>query len=155
MDKSVGVRFQLSASVIDLLTCAAIDTTPVLPGMRRRLVADIALLIIKGGEGGIELAKRVCEVCENTEIEKLCHPYELDEGVCEKIENVAKKIYGADGVDFSEEALAKIKTIEEKGCGNSIAFKGEAYCIYSAVSSNRRIIGEAIEYPTIYISTKR
>ena len=48
---------------------------------------------------------------------KLCHPYALEEGVCEKIENVAKKIYGADGVDFSEEALEKIKTIEEKGCG--------------------------------------
>jgi formate--tetrahydrofolate ligase len=42
----------------------------------------------------------------------------LDEGVVEKIENVAKKIYGADGVDFSDEALEKIKTIEEKGCGN-------------------------------------
>ena len=49
MDKSVGVRLQLSASVIDLLTCAAIDTTPVLPGMGGRLISDIALLIIKGG----------------------------------------------------------------------------------------------------------
>ena len=49
MDKSVGVRFQFSASVIDLLACAAIDTTPVLPGVGGRFVADIALLIIKGG----------------------------------------------------------------------------------------------------------
>ena len=45
------------------------------------------------------------------------YAYELDEGVCQKIEHIAKKIYGADGVDFSEEALAKIKTIEDKGCG--------------------------------------
>ena len=73
-------------------------------------------VFLKGGEGGKELAEAVVKACEIPS--KLCFPYELDEGVCEKIENVAKKIYGADGVDFSEEALAKIKTIEEKGCGN-------------------------------------
>ena len=56
---------------------------------------------------------KACEIPSKMEF-----PYALDEGVCEKIENIAKKIYGADGVDFSEEALAKIKTIEEKGCGN-------------------------------------
>ena len=46
------------------------------------------------------------------------YPYELSESVATKIEKIAQKIYGADGVDFSEEALMKIKTIEEKGCGD-------------------------------------
>ena len=65
-------------------------------------------VFLKGGEGG-----QACEIPS-----KLCHPYDLDEGVCQKIENVATKIYGADGVDFTDEALAKIKIIEDKGCGN-------------------------------------
>ena len=73
-------------------------------------------VFLKGGEGGKELAAEVVKACEIPS--KMEFPYALDEGVCEKIENIAKKIYGADGVDFSEEALAKIKTIEEKGCGN-------------------------------------
>ena len=73
-------------------------------------------VFLKGGEGGKELAEEVVKACEIPS--KMEYPYALDEGVCEKIENIAKKIYGADGVDFSEEALAKIKTIEEKGCGN-------------------------------------
>ncbi len=49
MDKSVGVRFQLSASIIDLLACAAIDTTPALPSVGGGFIADIALLVIKSG----------------------------------------------------------------------------------------------------------
>ena len=43
--------------------------------------------------------------------------YDLQSPVAKKIEDVAKKIYGADGADFSEEALEKIKTIEAKGEG--------------------------------------
>ena len=73
-------------------------------------------VFLKGGEGGKELAAEVVKACEIPS--KMEFPYALNEGVCEKIENIAKKIYGADGVDFSEDALAKIKTIEEKGCGN-------------------------------------
>ena len=79
-------------------------------------VAVFTDVFLKGGEGGVELAEEVVKACEIPS--KLCHPYDLNEGICEKIENVAKKIYGADGVDFSDEALEKIKTIEEKGCGN-------------------------------------
>ena len=73
-------------------------------------------VFLKGGEGGKELAKEVVKACEIPS--KLAHPYELDDKVCEKIEKIATKIYGADGVNFTDEALAKIKTIEEKGCGN-------------------------------------
>ena len=73
-------------------------------------------VFLKGGEGGKELAKAVIDACEIKS--KLCHPYELTDGVCEKIEKVAQKIYGADGVDFTDEALAKIKIIEEKGSGD-------------------------------------
>jgi formate--tetrahydrofolate ligase len=79
-------------------------------------VAVFTDVFLNGGEGGKELAEEVVKACEISS--KLRFAYELDEGVCQKIENVAKRVYGADGVDFSEEAAAKIKTIEEKGCGN-------------------------------------
>lgn len=79
-------------------------------------VAVFTDVFLQGGEGGKALAEEVVKACDIPS--KLAHPYELEEGVCEKIEKVATKIYGADGVDFSDEALAKIKTIEEKGCGN-------------------------------------
>ena len=72
-------------------------------------------VFLKGGEGGEELAREVVKACDIPS--KLCHPYELDDGVCEKIEKIAQKIYGADGVDFSDEALEKIRDIEAKGEG--------------------------------------
>ena len=46
------------------------------------------------------------------------YAYDLNDGVCKKINDVVQKIYGGDGADFSEDALRKIQTIEEKGCGN-------------------------------------
>ena len=79
-------------------------------------VAVFTDVFLHGGEGGKELAAEVVKACEIPS--KLHFAYELSEGVCQKIENVAKKVYGADGVDFSDEALEKIKQIEEKGCGN-------------------------------------
>ena len=72
-------------------------------------------VFLKGGEGGKELAEEVAKACDIHS--RLEFAYELDAPVAEKIEAVAKKIYGADGVDFSDEALKKIAAIEEKGCG--------------------------------------
>ena len=72
-------------------------------------------VFLKGGEGGKELAEEVAKACDIPS--RLEFAYALDAPVAEKIEAVAKKIYGADGVDFSDEALKKIAAIEEKGCG--------------------------------------
>ena len=73
-------------------------------------------VFLKGGEGGKELAEEVAKVCDIPS--RLEFAYELDAPVAEKIEAVAKRIYGADGVDFSDEASKKIAAIEEKGCGS-------------------------------------
>lgn len=73
-------------------------------------------VFLKGGEGGKELAAEVVKACGVPS--KLEYAYDLKEPVAKKIEDVARKIYGADGVDFSEEVLAKIGRIEEKGCGD-------------------------------------
>lgn len=56
----------------------------------------------EGGKGGIELAQKVVEACEKEN--NFHYLYDLDMPVYEKIETIAKEIYGADGVDFTKEA---------------------------------------------------
>lgn len=73
-------------------------------------------VFLKGGEGGTELAKAVVEECDKPS--KLHYSYNLSDGVIKKIEDIVKNVYGGDGADFSETALAKIKNIESKGLGN-------------------------------------
>ncbi len=63
-----------------------------------------------GGEGAEELAKAVIEACE--EKTQMVPLYDWDAPVRERIEKVATKVYGADGVDYSPEALRKLKLIE-------------------------------------------
>ncbi|MBQ8657622.1 MAG: formate--tetrahydrofolate ligase [Clostridia bacterium] len=79
-------------------------------------VAVFTDVFLKGGEGGKELAEEVVKACELPS--KMEYAYELDESVEAKIEKIAKRIYGADGVELSDEAKAKIAAIEAKGCGN-------------------------------------
>ena len=64
----------------------------------------------KGGDGAIEFAEAVVEACEEkTEFKFL---YELDEPVKDRIEKVAKEVYGADGVEYSPEANASLARIQ-------------------------------------------
>ncbi|MEM3341203.1 MAG: formate--tetrahydrofolate ligase [Thermoplasmata archaeon] len=72
----------------------------------------------KGGEGGLELAKAVLEAVEPTEPGKVSHfrpivPQELH--VRDKIELIAKRVYGAEGVIYESQAQADIKNIESLG----------------------------------------
>ena len=70
----------------------------------------------KGGEGAKDLAEKVVSICENKK--ELKFMYDLNDSIKNKIENVAKKIYGAQGVVYSEEAEAEIARIEKLGKGN-------------------------------------
>ena len=64
-----------------------------------------------GGEGALELADAVIDACnEENEFRFL---YELDTPLREGIDLIAKHVYGADGVEYSPEALNKIKKVEE------------------------------------------
>ena len=68
----------------------------------------------KGGEGGIALANKVLETLENKESHfKVL--YEDSLSLEEKIETVAKEIYGADGVTYSPAAKRELKRITELG----------------------------------------
>ena len=66
-----------------------------------------------GGEGGIELAKKVVASCEKPQ--KFQCLYELDLPIKEKINALATKIYGADGVVYSPAADAAIRDIDALG----------------------------------------
>ena len=70
----------------------------------------------KGGDGAKDLAEKVVELCEIPENFK--YTYELDEDVEEKIRKVAKNIYGAENVEFSNEAKESIEEIKRLGFGN-------------------------------------
>ena len=71
----------------------------------------------KGGEGGIELAKKVLETLETKT--SGYHPLYADElSLKEKIETIAKEIYGARGVIYEPAANKQLAKIEEMGFGN-------------------------------------
>ncbi|MFO8060901.1 MAG: formate--tetrahydrofolate ligase [Bacillota bacterium] len=64
-----------------------------------------------GGEGALELADAVIEACEEPNDFKFL--YELDTPLRERIELIATEVYGADGVEYSADALAKAKRMEK------------------------------------------
>ncbi len=68
----------------------------------------------KGGEGGIELARKVLETVENSDA-KLQPTYDINDPLEEKIVKIAVEVYGADGVDFSPKARRTLKKLEELG----------------------------------------
>jgi len=63
-----------------------------------------------GGEGALELADAVIEACEEKSEFKFL--YELSEPLSQRIYKVATEVYGADGVDYSADATAKLKRME-------------------------------------------
>jgi formate--tetrahydrofolate ligase len=69
----------------------------------------------KGGEGAKELAKKVVELIENNPSPAVQPTYELEEPLTEKIQKVARKIYGAKDVSFTEQATAKLAQFSEWG----------------------------------------
>lgn len=83
----------------------------------REVGVNVALSEVwsKGGEGGIELAKEVVRLCE--EPNEFRQSYELDRRIEEKLEEICKKIYHADGVNLTDNAKKQAKQLEELGFG--------------------------------------
>lgn len=70
----------------------------------------------KGGEGATNLAKQVIDICDKED--NLKYVYDLEDNIQTKVEKIAKNIYGAEGVEYSKEALEEIARIEKLGYGN-------------------------------------
>ncbi|WP_196890616.1 formate--tetrahydrofolate ligase [Aureivirga marina] len=91
----------------------------------------------KGGEGTQELAKAVVNVVENkaSEFKPL---YNWNSSIKEKIETIAREIYGAEGVDFEPKAILNLKRIDRLG------FNDFAVCMaktQKSFSDNDKLIG--------------
>ena len=71
----------------------------------------------KGGLGGIDLAEKVVKAVENNDKE-LQLLYKDEESIVDKINKVCCEIYGADGVNYSDEVLKEIERIESLGFKN-------------------------------------
>ncbi len=67
----------------------------------------------RGGEGGIELAEAIVEACDKPSDFRLLYPDDVS--IEEKIETIATKVYGADGVDFSGTARGRIRLFTKLG----------------------------------------
>ncbi|MDD2282027.1 MAG: formate--tetrahydrofolate ligase [Eubacteriales bacterium] len=71
----------------------------------------------KGGEGGIALAEELLRILAEEKAD--FHPlYSVDLPIKQKITAIAREIYGADGVEFTKDALKAIKSLEANGFGN-------------------------------------
>ena len=77
--------------------------------------ADFALseVFAKGGAGGLELAEKVAAACGKPS--HFAPVYGLDIPLEQKVETLAREIYGADGVDFSDTARKSIAAVRELG----------------------------------------
>ena len=69
----------------------------------------------KGGEGGRALAEEVLRLCD--EPSDFRFAYELDEPLVKKVEDIATRVYHADGVDFAPKAARMLRQLEEQGFG--------------------------------------
>ena len=70
----------------------------------------------KGGEGGRALAEEVLRLCD--EPSDFRFAYELDEPLAKKVEDIATRVYHADGVDFAPKAARMLRQLEEQGFGD-------------------------------------
>lgn len=100
---------------------------------------DLALSKVweHGGEGGIELAKKVLDTIENrkSDFKPL---YDLDISIDEKINTIARRIYGADGVSYSSKAKKQMEELEKLG------FKSFPICIAKtqySLSDDQTLLG--------------
>lgn len=71
----------------------------------------------KGGEGGLEVAKEVLKLIEESD-NKFQYCYDEDMSIKDKLNAIATRIYGADGVDYTAEVSKQIKELEDLGFGN-------------------------------------
>ena len=73
----------------------------------------------KGSSGGLELAEKVVKEADRNPNPEIKYTYDVDDPVNVKIEKIAKKVYGARGVNYTKDALDDLKKIEKLGLEKS------------------------------------
>lgn len=122
LEKHIENIKQYGLPLVVAINAFAQDTPEELDAIRSHCAAhgvNVALseVFAKGGEGGIELAKEVVALATSGKADfKLLYGEELS--LKEKIETIAKKIYGAVGVNYTKEANNALKDFEKMGYGH-------------------------------------
>ncbi|MBQ8568989.1 MAG: formate--tetrahydrofolate ligase [Oscillospiraceae bacterium] len=81
---------------------------------------SLAEIFAKGGEGGTDLAEKVCSVIEKSDGSAAFHQlYDTELSIREKLDIIAREIYRADGVNYTSQAEKAIAEIEKLGFGNT------------------------------------
>jgi formate--tetrahydrofolate ligase len=73
----------------------------------------------KGGMGAIDLATEVVKACKTQPMKTIRRPYDCADDICKKVTDLARNVYGAKDVEFSQEALDMIEQIEDMGYGET------------------------------------
>jgi len=76
--------------------------------------SSLSEVVAKGGEGGLDLANKIKKIVDETPGTPNFY-YKTSDPIKSKIETVAREIYRADGVDYTEEAEKSIQVLEENG----------------------------------------
>ena len=106
----------------------------------------------KGGEGGIELAKKVLDTLDHKEAH-FKPLYEDEISLMDKIKTIATEIYGADDVTYSKAALKELKHIEEMGMGNfPVCMAKTQYSLSDDGSKLGRPTGFTVNVREVYVS---
>lgn len=106
----------------------------------------------KGGEGGIELAKKVLDTLDYKEAH-FKPLYDDEMSLMDKIKTIATEIYGADDVTYSKAALKELKHIEEMGMGNfPICMAKTQYSLSDDASKLGRPTGFTVNVREVYVS---
>ena len=122
LEKHIENIKQYGLPLVVAINAFAQDTPEELEAIRSHCAAhgvNVALseVFAKGGEGGIELAKEVVALATSGKADfKLLYGEELS--LKEKIETIAKKIYGAVGVNYTKEANNALKKKKKMGYGH-------------------------------------
>ena len=105
----------------------------------------------KGGKGGLELAEEILKLVEKPS--ELKFAYDLNMPIKEKINEIAKKVYGADGADFLPKAEKEIDKFEKLGFGNvPICMAKNQYSLTDDAAKLGRPIGFRITVRDITVS---
>ena len=97
----------------------------------------------KGGEGAVNLAKKVIKLCEEDN-SKFKYIYDIKESLEKKIEIICKEVYGAKGVEFSEAAKQNIQEMKDNGLLDDLLV-----CMAKtpmSLSDNEKLIGRPNDF---------
>jgi formate--tetrahydrofolate ligase len=114
------------------------------------LVYAFADFYNQGGKGGLELARKVLDSAGKP-LAKITRAYTPDEKVKTKIEKIAKSVYGAKGVEFSDQASKDIRQIDKLGYSNLYICMAKTQ--YS-LSDNPKLLGSPEDFTVNIKSVK-